>query len=253
MGASFDAVSSRCQDCEQCPLSSGCFPGALDGESLRELENVIQHSGPVHAGTTLYHQGESFKYIAVVRTGTVKTFAFDRNGREHTIGFHLTGDFIGLSAIDEGRYPSTAVALDTVSLCKLPFHVTAELAAKSPVLQAKLFRLMSRDIARATRMTCNTTAEERLAAFLIGMGDAMSARGYSSNRWQLTMSRMDIANFLRLTPETLSRLLRRFQADGLMSIEGREVEVRQRERLQMIACAQAIEAPSRHQVREDAA
>lgn len=167
----------------------------------------------------------------------------------------MPGDFIGLSAIDEQRYPCNAIALDTVTLCRLPFHEVADLATRMPALQAKLFRLMSRDIARATQLACNSMADERLAAFLIDMADRMAARGYAANRWQLTMSRMDIASYLRLAPETLSRLLRRFQAEGLVTVEGRDVEVRGRDRLQAMAAADPMRrsAAAGVQVRNQAA
>jgi len=247
------SLAPRRNACGSCALSSECIAGALQGDELRELEDAVHQGMPVHSGATLFHQGETFKDLAIIRTGTVKTFAFDRDGREHLIGFHLPGDFIGLSAIDEQRYPSSAVALDTVSLCRVPFHAIARLAAKSASLQARLFRLMSRDIARITQLTCHSSAEERLAGFLIGMADRMASRGYSSCRWQLTMSRMDLANFLRLTPETLSRLFRRFKAQGLVTVEGRDVEVRERERLQVIAFTQACNGHEAPQARRDAA
>jgi CRP/FNR family transcriptional regulator len=211
----------------------------MEAGNLHELEGLIEHTAPVHAGSFLFRQGDPFQYIAVIRLGTVKTYSIDREGREQTLGFHMPGDIIGLNAIDAERHPCNAVALDTVTLCRLPFRVAAELCARMPMLQAKLFRLLSRDIARATQLSCNNTADERLAAFLIGMADRMASRGYSSSRWQLTMSRMDIASYLRLAPETLSRMLRRFQEEGLVALEGREVEVRGRERLQAMAAAEA--------------
>jgi len=235
MGMISGAPPACRRDCGSCPLGTECFPGAMEPAGLRELEDLVEHTAPLHAGSVLFRQGDPFQYIAVIRLGTVKTYAVDREGREQTLGFHMPGDFIGLSAIDEERHPCNAIALDTVMLCKLPFRVIADLAARMPTLQTKLFRLMSRDIARATQLSCNTTADERLAAFLIGMADRMAARGYAANRWQFTMSRMDIASYLRLAPETLSRLLRRFQEEGLVTVVGRNVELRGRERLQVLA------------------
>ena len=247
--------SARCWACCSCPVAPECFPGVLASAHLQELERLVEHTAPVHAGGLLFRQGDPFQYITVIRLGMVKTYAVDRDGREQTLGFHMPGDFIGLSAIDEQRYPCNAIALDTVTLCRLPFHEVAELATRMPALQAKLFRLMSRDIARATQLACNSMADERLAAFLIDMADRMAARGYASNRWQFTMSRMDIASYLRLAPETLSRLLPRFQEEGLVAVEGRDVEVRGRDRLQAIAAIaparRAIAVP--HHVRHEAA
>ncbi|MEG2803658.1 cyclic nucleotide-binding domain-containing protein [Stenotrophomonas sp.] len=255
MGTTFATPSVRPKACCACPLGPDCFPGAMEAANLDELEGLIEHTAPVHAGSFLFRQGDPFQSIAVIRLGTVKTYSVDREGREQTIGFHMPGDFIGLSAIDEERHPCNAIALDTVTLCRLPFRDTAALAARMPRLQAKLFRLMSRDIARATQLSCNNNADERLAAFLIGMADRMAARGYSSSRWQLTMSRMDIASYLRLAPETLSRLIRRFQDEGLVAMEGREVELRGRERLQAMAAADptALRREASAQVRSEAA
>jgi len=207
----------------------------MDDADLAELADVIEHAPPAHAGTHLFRQGDEFQYIAVVRLGTVKTYSVDREGREHTLGFHMPGDMIGLDAIDQERHPCSAIALDTVMLCRLPFRAIAELAARRPTLQHKLFRLMSRDIVRAAQLSGNHAAEERLAAFLLGLADRLGARGFSSTRCQLAMSRMEIASYLRLAPETLSRLLRRFQAEGLVTVEGRDVELRERARLQAMA------------------
>ena len=64
-----------------------------------------------------------------------------------------------------------------------------------------------------------------MAAFLIGLSRRLAARGFSANRFQLTMARTDIANYLRLAPETVSRVLRRFQAEQLLAVERREVEL----------------------------
>jgi CRP/FNR family transcriptional regulator len=234
--------TARCWECGTCALGPACLSGYLDADPLRELDALIEHAAPAHAGSFLFHQGDPFRCISVVRLGTVKTYAVDRQGREQILGFHMPGDVIGFSAIDEGRHPCNAVALDTVAVCRLPFQRTVELAARMPGLQARLFRMMSREIACAARQSCSTNADERLAAFLISMADRMGARGYSSTRWQFTMSRMDIASYLRLAPETLSRLLRRFQAEGLVMIDGREVEVRGRERLQALAAADRVSA-----------
>lgn len=238
MGTTFGAQAARCGDCSSCPLGADCFPGSMVGGNLSELEGLIEHSAPLHAGSFLFRQGDRLQHLAVIRLGTVKTYAVDRDGREQTLGFHMPGDFIGLGAIDEERHPCNAVALDTVTVCRLPFRVTAELASRMPQLQAKLFRLMSRDIAKATQLAASMHAEERLAGFLIGMADRMGQRGYSASRWQLTMSRMDIASYLRLAPETLSRLFRRFQEEGLLAIDGRDVELHGRERLESMAAVE---------------
>ncbi len=127
------------------------------------------------------------------------------------------------------------MALETVLLCRFSFPKIALLAAQMPGLQEQLFRLLSEDIGKASRLAGDFTAEERMAAFLLLISERYQARGLSATRFRLTMSRTDIANYLRLRAETVSRILKRFQAQSLMRVERREVELLDAERLRDIA------------------
>jgi CRP/FNR family transcriptional regulator len=94
---------------------------------------------------------------------------------------------------------------------------------------------MSRDIGTATQLAGDWSADQRMAAFIIGLSRRLAARGFSANRFQLTMARTDIANYLRLAPETVSRVLKRFQDEGLLSVDRRELEIRDRPRVEALA------------------
>ena len=89
-----------------------------------------------------------------------------------------------------------------------------------PGLQQHLFRLLSRDIGNAALLAGDWSADERMAAFLSACRGGCAARGFSADAFQLAMARTDIANYLRLAPETVSRVLRRFQDDGLLRWTG---------------------------------
>lgn len=213
------------QFCSTCAFSQVCLAEGMGKGELRDLHMLVEHVGPFQPGDYVFREGRSFNAIAAVRAGTVKTFLVDHHGREQVLGFHLPGELIGLNAIDGDRYPCNAVALDTVMLCKFYFPKIAMLAARVPKLQQQLFRLMSRDIGNAARYAGDYSADERVAAFLVGMSRRLAARGFSPLRFRLTMSRTDIANYLRQAPETISRVLRRFEQDGLLSVKRREVEI----------------------------
>ena len=221
--------------CSTCAFSQACLSEGMDKRALMDLHVLVEHVGPLHAGEHVFREGDTFAAIAAVRAGTVKTYQIDRNGHEQVLGFHLPGEVIGLNAIHDDRYPCNAVALDTVMLCRFSFPRIALLAARLPNLQQHLFRLMSRDIGVASLFARDNTADERMAAFLIGLSRRLAQRGFSPRRFQLTMTRTDIANYLRQAPETVSRVLKRFQSDGLLRIERREVELVARERLQVLA------------------
>jgi CRP/FNR family transcriptional regulator len=221
--------------CSTCAFSAACLAQGLDKGALQDLHMLVEHLGPVPPGAHLFRTGDRFEAIAAVRSGTVKTCRVDRDGREQVLAFHLPGEIIGLSAIDGERYPCDAVALDEVYLCRFSFPKIALLATRLPGLQQQLFKLMSRDIGHAERLSGDHSAGARIAAFLIDLSRRLAGRGFSATRFELTMPRTDIANYLRLAPETVSRVLRRFQDDGLIAVRRREVELLEQDRLKPLA------------------
>ncbi len=223
------------QFCSTCAFSHACMSQGMDKGALRELHVLVEHIGPFHAGEHVFREGDPFEAIAAVRAGTVKTCVTDRDGHEHVLGFHFPGEVIGLNAIDGHRYPCDAIALDTVMLCKFSFPKISVLATRVPGIQRELFRLLSRDIGRAALLAGDWSADQRVAAFLLGMSRRLAARGFSATRFQLTMARTDIAIYLRLAPETVSRVLRRMQDDGILAVDRREVELLDQGRIDALA------------------
>jgi CRP/FNR family transcriptional regulator, anaerobic regulatory protein len=221
--------------CGTCAFAPVCLPAGYDKTALAELHCIIEHIGPLAADTHVFRARGTFNAVYAVRAGTVKTFVIDENGREQVLGFHFPGELIGLNAIYPAQYPCSAITLDATTLCRFSFPAMAALAAKVPGIQETLFRLLSQDIGRSSVLVGDYSADERLAAFLVMLADRFEARGYSSTRFTLSMSRSDIANYLRLAPETVSRILRRFQDDGLLRIERRDVELLQPDGMRKLA------------------
>jgi CRP/FNR family transcriptional regulator len=211
--------------CSTCAFGEVCLPGGFDKPALRDLHCLVEHVGPFHAGGNIFRAGEAFESIYAVRAGTVKTSVVDDEGREQVLGFHLPGEMVGLNAIHPARYPCNAIALDTVYVCRFSFPALATLATRLPGIQQQLFRLLSADIGRAALLAGDYKADERMAAFLVMLADRYAARGFSATRFRLSMPRGDIANHLRLAAETVSRVLRRFQDQGLIHVEEREMQL----------------------------
>lgn len=221
--------------CSTCAFAPVCLAEGLGKPELEALHCLVEHTAPVPAGTHLFREGDAFTAIAAVRGGAVKTFVIDALGREQVLGFFLPGEVIGLNAIHGARYPCNAVALDTTVLCRFSFPAIATLATRLPGLQAQLFRLLSEDIGKATLLAGDFSAEERMVAFLVSLSRRYAARGFSQRLINLLMSRTDIANYLRLAPETVSRVLRRMQEDGLVDINRRQVDLLDLPRLEKLA------------------
>ena len=221
--------------CGSCAFASVCLPNGYDKSALAALHMIIEHVGPFPAETHVFRAHDPFLAVFAVRAGTVKTYVIDDEGREQVLGFHLPGELIGLNAIWSAQYPCNAVTLENATLCRFSFPAMAELATRVPNLQQQLFRLMSKDIVDSSLLGGDFSADERLAAFLVRLSQRYAARGYSPTRFRLTMSRADIANYLRLAPETVSRVLRRFQDEALIDVDRREFELAQPERLAHLA------------------
>lgn len=229
--ASIANDSDSIEFCATCAFSSACISNGYNKTALRDLHVLVDHVGPFATGEHLFREGDAFNAIAAVRAGVVKTTVVDRHGREQVLGFYLPGEVIGLNAIHNNVYPCDAVALDTVTLCRFSFPQIATLALRMPGLQQHLFKLLSADIGKASALAGDFSADERMAAFLLSLSRRYAARGYSPTRLHLPMPRADIANYLGLAAETVSRVLRRFQQDGLIVVDRRELEILDADRI----------------------
>jgi len=221
--------------CSTCAFSATCLAQGFDKSRLEELHMLVAHVGPFEEGDHIFREGDPFEAIAAVRVGTVKTYVTDNEGREQVLGFFLPGEVIGLNAISHSRYPCNAVAVDSVMLCKFSFPNIAALATRVPNLQSHLFRLLSEDIGKAALLAGNFTADERLAAFLVSLSRRHAARGFSAKRFRLSMTRTDIANYLRLASESVSRGFSRLQDSGLLHVDRREIEITDSVKLEAMA------------------
>lgn len=221
--------------CTQCALEHSCQGREADRLARQELHGLARQLGPYPAGTFLFREGDPFQSVSTVYRGSVKTFVVDACGREQVLGFFQSGEMIGLNAIHETRYPCNAVALETVTLCNASFPAVAQLATRSPALQAQLFRLLSQGIRKASLMAGDFTADERVAAFLMMLRAHQVKIGGTPQLLDLAMSRADIASYLRLAAETVSRVMQRFHNDGLIHVARRRVELLDLTRLDALA------------------
>ena len=218
--------------CSSCSLAKLCLPLGLDKGQLECMDAIVTRSPVAHEGDHLFRVGDPFKAIYAVRSGSYKSYTVDSEGREHVLGFHLPGEIMGLDAIYSERHMCNAVALDTAAVCVLPYSELSNLAGKMEGLRTQMFRLMSKDIADTAALAGDFTAEERIAAFLIDLSQRFRTRGFSASEFNLNMSRRDIANYLRLAPETVSRVLARFEKGHLIAVERREIRLMDRAKLQ---------------------
>ena len=223
--------------CENCSLSRLCLPMGLDEKDITRLDQIISRSKPHHRNDYLFREGDTFKGIYAVKTGSIKTYISREDGSDQVLGFHLPGEIIGLDAIETGVHGCTAKVLETTAVCLIPYEKLEKLSVEIPSLQHQMFRLMSREISNESNMLIllgKRNADERLATFLLSLSHRYKQRGFSATEFNLSMSRNEIGNYLGLAVETVSRLFTRFQDEGLLKVERKHIELLDLEALQSI-------------------
>lgn len=214
--------------CEECSLRELCLPLGLDEADLSSLGDVIKRTRKLKKGEFLYRVGDPLSSLYAVSKGSVKTCELSASGQIQITGFHLAGELVGVDGISSERHHCDAVALEPTELCELPFNELEEVSRRIPSLQHQMFKLLSREIVQDGElllMVGKMNAEERLATCLLSFSQRYSRLGLSGTQFRLSMSRQDLGDYLGLALETVSRLFSRFQDEGLLHIEGRNVEI----------------------------
>jgi CRP/FNR family transcriptional regulator len=248
---SLDKIKVACRDCT---LSTLCLPMGLRPEDVDRLDAIVKRNRPLQRGDHLFRSGENFRSLYVVKTGAVKTFTQTNDGDEQVVGFHLPGEVLGLDAIQDGLHGCSARALETTAICELPFERLEELSSNVPSLQHQMFRLLSKEIGQEAGMMTllgRSTAEERVASFLLSLSERFKRRGFSATDFFLSMSRQEIGSYLGLALETVSRLFTRLQDEQVLKVERKHVQILDIERLrEMVShngstCEQSQAKPSK--------
>jgi len=224
--------------CQSCNLHDLCLPLGLDMGDIDRLNGIIKRSRPLQKGEYLFNSGDDFSSIYAVRSGSIKTFSESEQGDEQITGLYLPGELMGLDAIHEHIHPCSAIALETTSLCEIPFETLEDLSSEIPELHHQLFRIMSKEIASdqsLIMLMAQKSAEERLAAFLVNLSSRLKQRNFSDVEFNLSMSRKDIGNYLGLTIETISRTFSRFQSEGILSTQRKYVNIHKLDTLKEMA------------------
>jgi CRP/FNR family transcriptional regulator len=191
----------------------------------------------VKCGERLFRGGDRFTAIYAVHTGFFRTSIADASGREQITGFPMQGEFFGIDGIASGLHDSTASALEDSRVAVLPYARLESRARTDRVAQRQLHAVLSRQITQDHEimvMLGSRSAEARLAAFLLNLSLRFQRRGYSPSEFVLRMTRADIASYLGLTLETVSRLFSRFQERHLLEVNNRRVRIFDNSRLRRV-------------------
>jgi CRP-like cAMP-binding protein len=217
---------------------AGSRPDAVGARARDELDALpgIGITVTIEPGQTIVVEGDPIDHYYRIVSGTVRLYRSIADGRRQVIHFLSAQDCFGLTGLD--CHSCSVEAVSRVVMIRYPRHLLEAAVQSDAGLARRLFRLACAELGRAQEQMLllgRKTADERIASFLLRLaapGDA----GAEQPVVTLPMSRLDIADHLGLTIETVSRTLSRFRRDGLIALPGRhEIALCRIDRLRALA------------------
>ncbi|HJP67984.1 MAG TPA: helix-turn-helix domain-containing protein [Sphingomicrobium sp.] len=227
--------------CQGCEARGRAVCGVLGCDNLAEFKK-LGVTLRLSAGQTLFREGDPASRVFTLTVGSLKLYKVLPDGRRHIVGFMYPGEFLGISIDDEHAF--TAEMIEDSQLCSFPRGRFAAFLADHPAMEHELYRMAAHELSAAQQqlvLVGRKTAAERLATFLLLLVErAEHICGHQTATISLPMSRADIADYLGLTKETVSRILSTFRAARLVRLRAvNQVEIIDRTMLQQVSECEA--------------
>lgn len=204
--------------CDTCASReySACAP--LNADEQKRLVSIMQ-TVEIEPHKTIFEETEPANHVFNVTGGAIKIYKLLSDGRRQVTGFLFPGDFLGLTHNESYAY--SAEALTATKLCRYPRGKLETLLIEMPKLERQLLGMASHELAAAQdqmMLLGRKSARERLVSFLLMLSDASVRHGQPGNPVPLPMNRTDIADYLGLTIETVSRTLSQLKRQGVIEL-----------------------------------
>lgn len=206
--------------CFDCAVRELAVCGVLESAALRSFKE----GGPTvryEAGETVVFEADEAANVYSLTSGLLRLSKLLPDGRRQIAGFLFPGDFLGITMEEEHAFTAEAVAPS--SLCKFPRRQFDEFIARHPALERRLYAVAAHELAAARQQLVllgRKTATERIASFLLMLAGRCHSR--ATDEVAFPMSRADIADYLGLRIETVSREISALKAARVIQLTGRQ-------------------------------
>ena len=209
--------------CENCKLKA-----MLSFSDIDRLDSIIERNESVAKGTNLYSIGDKFTHIHAIHKGFVKSYSISEAGEKQITGFHLPGEIVGLEGINTGFHVGFSETLVTSQVCSVPYTKLDHLSSDINGLRQQLLKVMSQEISYNYELLLllnQKSAEEKIAAFLLNLSARTAFGKGLATEFELPMTRTDMANYLGLALETVSRIMGRFVNQKIIFIDHKQLSI----------------------------
>jgi len=205
--------------CRNCDVERGvAVCASLGHDEVRKLATVRAHA-QLPANFTLFREGDTAAHVYSVSSGALKLYKMMPDGRRQITGFLFAGDMFGLA--QDGAYVTTAETMIPSRVCRFAHGKLDRMLHEIPKLERRIFTMAVKDLIAAQDQMLllgRKTAREKVATFLLGVARRQEKSGPSTSLVALPMSRADIADYLGLTIETVSRTFTQLKREGVIGL-----------------------------------
>ena len=237
MKAFLAAIEQNGQSCADCSVRPFSICASLDKAEMQEFEHLRRHAHFSPCETVFAEEEITTSFYNLLE-GVMRLYKLLPDGRRQIVGFALPGDFLGMSI--SGRNNFSADAISAVEVCRFSKASFQRFAEDKPHLLRRINEFTIRELAQAREhmvLLGRRSAEEKVATFLVTWRDRLARQNGPSATLPLPMSRQDIADYLGLTIETVSRTFTKLERDGVIEIISGGVRLRDPARAEALAAA----------------
>jgi CRP/FNR family transcriptional regulator len=211
--------------CSRCNLQSVCTNHDLTGREAA-LHRLGVTRGALPVGRILFHAGERIDALFALRSGSVKEVLTRPGGSESVVHVSVAGEVVGFASLSGLPSRTSAVAVTAARYCRIPLAAVAAVSSETPRIGSELLRLLAAKMGAAQELVASVLDQDaisRVASFVLDMSARLERAGFDGGRFRLGFSRRDIASYLGMTIETVSRAFTELSRRHLLEVHAKDL------------------------------
>ncbi|AVI61492.1 transcriptional activator protein anr [Halomonas sp. GFAJ-1] len=216
--------------CHVCSLRRTCLPGALSRQALETFDQLVERPMPYPDNHVITPQGAPFEALYMVRGGAVKQI--QTSGLSHkptVVDIYWPGDVVGLEWVGATYQDDALIAGSRSFVCKIPYGLLTVFSLKQQSVQKKLLQKTSHHLRQRKlrpSLMQNATACSKISAFLLTVAKQKHQQHYDPTHFTLPLMQAELASYLNLAPETVSRQLKALRQANIIDLQQRHVTIK---------------------------
>jgi CRP/FNR family transcriptional regulator len=218
------AISDKAEACNNCSFSPFCLSQPKSIRHSAKIDQLARQHRYYKKRQVLCGAQEKFKCFYIVKSGALKAFDLEIEGRERILGFYLPGEVVGFEALDKNTYPFSVMAIKDTVVCEVKYDDLMAVIDGDLYLQQQLLRLNSQRMNMGSYITY-VRAEQRLIGFLVELAERFYCNESAAPGFTLPVSRQAIGDYLGLAPETIIRIIGRLHQQGVLLADKKQIRL----------------------------